>query len=84
VKASLGSDQTDQLISADHNYQSDESYSYDANGNRTGGGYTTGNDNRLTNDGTFSYSYDHKGLRRGHPISVDCPIGPCYDSVHVI
>jgi YD repeat-containing protein len=56
-------DQTDQLIAANHNYQSDESYSYDANGNRTGSGYTTGNDNRLTHDGTFSYTYDHEGNR---------------------
>jgi RHS repeat-associated protein len=56
-------DQTNQLTAADHNYQSDESYSYDANGNRTGGGYTTGNDNRLTHDGTYSYTYDHEGNR---------------------
>jgi RHS repeat-associated protein len=51
-------DKTDQLTAADHDYQTDESYSYDANGNRTNTGYTTGDDNRLTNDGTFSYTYD--------------------------
>ncbi len=32
-------------------------YSYDLNGNRTGGSNTTV-DNQLTNDGTFTYSYD--------------------------
>src|SRR5262249_53421173 len=33
-----------------------KSYSYDANGNRTGGGYTTGTSNRLTNDGVYTYT----------------------------
>jgi len=38
-------------------------YSYDANGNRTGGGYTTGTGNQTTNDGTWTYTYDTNGNR---------------------
>ena len=56
-------DATSQLTAADHDYQSDESYSYDANGNRTMTGYDTGTNNRLTNDGTYSYTYDDEGNR---------------------
>jgi RHS repeat-associated protein len=38
-----------------------KAYSYDANGNRTMTGYTTGADNQLTNDGVYTYSYDAEG-----------------------
>ena len=38
-----------------------EIYSYDKNGNRTMAGYTTGADNRLTSDGTYTYTYDNEG-----------------------
>jgi RHS repeat-associated protein len=38
-----------------------ENYSYDLNGNRTMSGYTTGTGNRLTGDGTYTYSYDNEG-----------------------
>jgi len=40
-----------------------ESYSYgfDLNGNRNSSGYTTGSDNTLTGDGTFTYAYDAVG-----------------------
>jgi RHS repeat-associated protein len=41
-----------------------EAYTYDLNGNRTNGGYTTGVDNRLTSDGTYSYLYDPEGNRQ--------------------
>ena len=34
---------------------------YDQNGNRTGGGYVTGADNRLLSDGTYNYTYDQNG-----------------------
>ena len=34
-------------LTADYDYQTDETYSYDANGNRTNTGYTTGDANRL-------------------------------------
>ena len=40
-----------------------ESYTYDANGNRTGGGYVIGADNELLSDGTYNYSYDADGNR---------------------
>ncbi|MBI2480562.1 MAG: cadherin-like domain-containing protein [Planctomycetia bacterium] len=56
-------DKTSQLTGADHNYQTDEAYTYDANGNRTMTGYTTGTNNQLTNDGTYSYTYDDEGNR---------------------
>jgi RHS repeat-associated protein len=36
-------------------------FSYDANGNRVGGGYVVGPGNRLLSDGTWSYSYDAEG-----------------------
>ncbi|GIW95290.1 MAG: hypothetical protein KatS3mg110_3331 [Pirellulaceae bacterium] len=56
-------DQTDQLTGADHSYQTDEVYQYDANGNRTGGGYVTGSNNQLLEDGTYRYEYDAEGNR---------------------
>jgi RHS repeat-associated protein len=36
-------------------------FRYDANGNRVGGGYVVGPGNRLLADGTWSYSYDAEG-----------------------
>ena len=56
-------DVTSQLTATDFSFQTDESLSYDANGNRTMSGYTTGTNNQLTNDGTYSYEYDHEGNR---------------------
>lgn len=56
-------DLTNQLTGTDHSYQDDESYSYDANGNRTNDGYDTGTDNRLLTDGKYNYSYDDEGNR---------------------
>ncbi|NJM76773.1 MAG: hypothetical protein HC852_14505 [Acaryochloridaceae cyanobacterium RU_4_10] len=56
-------DDRDQLIATDHSYQSDEAYSYDANGNRTNAGYQTGTNNRLLSDGTYTYAYDNEGNR---------------------
>jgi RHS repeat-associated protein len=38
-----------------------ENYTYDVNGNRTMTGYTTASGNRLTGDGTNTYSYDAEG-----------------------
>ena len=55
-----------QLISADSENQTDESYTYDANGNRivaNGDTYTTGDNNELTSDGTYTYTYDAEGNR---------------------
>jgi YD repeat-containing protein len=56
-------DQTDQLIGADYNYQDDEDYAYDANGNRTLSGYVTGDNNLVLSDGTYDYEYDSEGNR---------------------
>jgi len=76
-------DATGQLIGADYEsplpsgegqgegYLSDESYTYDANGNRTNAGYVTGPDNRLLSDGTYWYEYDAEGNRTARYIDVD-------------
>jgi RHS repeat-associated protein len=56
-------DNTNQLTAADHTGQTDESYSYDANGNRTMAGYSTGSNNQLSSDGTYNYTYDDEGNR---------------------
>ena len=61
-------DDRDQLIGADHSdgNNPDETYNYDANGNRISSsihndGYVTGDGNRLLSDGTFNYKYDNEG-----------------------
>jgi RHS repeat-associated protein len=56
-------DSTDQLTAADHSTQTDEAYTYDANGNRTSGGAGTGTNNQLLTDGKFNYQYDDEGNR---------------------
>jgi RHS repeat-associated protein len=56
-------DDTNQLVEVDHTGISDENYAYDANGNRTGGGYSTGDNNQLLSDGTYNYTYDDEGNR---------------------
>ncbi|MEW4451991.1 RHS repeat-associated core domain-containing protein [Bremerella sp. JC817] len=57
-------DDTDQLTGADRTGTTgDESYTYDENGNRTGGGYSTGDNNQLLSDGAFNYTYDDEGNR---------------------
>ena len=69
--AALGYDATNQLTGADYsgNTQTDESYAYDENGNRTGGDYQTAADNQLTvsaaptSGHTYHYSYDNEGNR---------------------
>ena len=54
-------DATGQLTGADRSAGTDESYSFDPNGNRTGGGYVIGPNNQLLSDGKFNYSYDGEG-----------------------
>lgn len=61
-------DDRDQLTGADHTAAGlpDETYTYDANGNRVssslhGNGYITGVNNRLLSDGTYNYAYDGEG-----------------------
>jgi RHS repeat-associated protein len=56
-------DSTNQLTTANHTTQTDEAYSYDANGNRTSGGSGTGTNNQLLTDGTYNYEYDGEGNR---------------------
>ncbi|MEJ5342271.1 MAG: RHS repeat-associated core domain-containing protein [Thermogutta sp.] len=65
-EAALAAHRRGQLTAADYDYQSDESYQYDANGNRVtanGSTYTTGTNNRLLSDGTYRYLYDAEGNR---------------------
>jgi RHS repeat-associated protein len=56
-------DNRNQLTATDSSnaIKPDESYSYDANGNRTNTGYQTGANNRLTSDGIYNYEYDNEG-----------------------
>jgi len=56
-------DKESELTAADHSFQTDESYTYNATGNRTNTGYTTGTNNRMTSDGTYNYTYDDEGNR---------------------
>ena len=63
-------DTTDQITAADHTGQSDESFTYDANGNRTSvtlgsanGSSTVTAHNRILNDGKSTYTYDAEGNR---------------------
>src|SRR5262249_42227982 len=60
-------DNVDELIAANHGDPTNpnESYAYDANGNRVSSShsssYTTGPNNQLLSDGTFNYAYDKEG-----------------------
>jgi RHS repeat-associated protein len=56
-------DKESQLTAADHSYQSDESYTFDATGNRTNGSYSISTNNRMTSDGMYNYTYDGEGNR---------------------
>ncbi|MFN7377565.1 MAG: hypothetical protein ACK5UB_07665 [Pseudanabaena sp.] len=56
-------DDTNQLTGADYDFQADESYSYDGNGNRTNNGYVTGVNNQLLEDNKYLYEYDLVGNR---------------------
>jgi hypothetical protein len=63
----FGYDRTGQLLTGDRpGTTDDEAYAYDAAGNRTtanGATYVTTSNNRLTDDGTFTYTYDDEGNR---------------------
>lgn len=48
-------------VAAYHGIQSDETFNYDADGNRSGGSSQVGADNRIMADGTYAYSYDNEG-----------------------
>ncbi len=64
-------DPASQLTVADYDYQVDEDYQYDANGNRTNNGYTVGANNRLLSDGVYAYAYDAEGNRTARFVDVD-------------
>jgi YD repeat-containing protein len=55
-------DRTDQLTLADRS-GNDENYEYDENGNRVMTGWVTGLNNQLSEDPTFTYTYDAEGNR---------------------
>jgi len=61
--ADYANDNTGQLTGADYDYQADESYQYDENGNRVNNGYAVGTNNQMTSDGTYRYLYDAEGNR---------------------
>ncbi|MCL4695266.1 MAG: RHS repeat-associated core domain-containing protein [Candidatus Hydrogenedentes bacterium] len=61
--AGYTNDATGQLTGADYDYQADETYVYDENGNRVNNGYTVGANNQMTSDGTYRYLYDAEGNR---------------------
>ena len=56
-------DSATQLTEATHTFQTNESYTYDANGNRTNAGYQIGPNNQLLSDGIYTYQYDGEGNR---------------------
>jgi RHS repeat-associated protein len=56
-------DAFDQLLGATHDFQADESYSYDDMGNRSNNGEVIGAANRLLENNVFSYEYDGEGNR---------------------
>lgn len=56
-------DKNNQLTVANHSNANNpnESFSYDANGNRNSSGYQTGSNNRLQSNGKYNYAYDDEG-----------------------
>jgi len=60
--STYGYDETNQLTSTDHASQSDETYAYDLNGNRSNA-TTIGANNQLLSDGLYNYAYDAEGNR---------------------
>jgi RHS repeat-associated protein len=70
--ASYRYDPTGQLVGADYTGgQANESYAWDANGNRVDAGYVIGTDNRLLSDGAYWYSYDSEGNRTARWIDAN-------------
>jgi RHS repeat-associated protein len=60
-------DSNDQITGVDHSYQTDETYGYDANGNRIDRGSKANKNNQLQSDDKFNYHYDKQGnLIRKH------------------
>jgi RHS repeat-associated protein len=71
--ADYANDDAGELTAADYvgDWQPDEGYQYDDNGNRTYGGYSTGPCNQLVCDGTYWYSYDAEGNRESRFVWID-------------
>jgi RHS repeat-associated protein len=55
-------DATNQVTGEDFATGTDGAYSYDLGGNRTMAGYATGTDNRITGDGTYTFTYFNEGM----------------------
>ena len=65
-------DKTSQLLTADHTSpRPDENFTYDLNGNRTGGAYATGGNNETTTDANYTYLYDGEGNRTRRTSTAD-------------
>jgi RHS repeat-associated protein len=56
-------DDTNQLTAADHYSQTDETYTYDANGNRDDANYDVDPNNQMATDGIYTFTYDAEGNR---------------------
>jgi len=56
-------DQTSQLVGATHTSHANETYGFDANGNRNTTGFTTGDNNQTTAGLGFTYTFDDEGNR---------------------
>ena len=73
-------DGASQLTAATHSYETNESYSFDATGNRTNTGYSTGANNQLSSDGTYNYLYDNAGnLTKKTTISIGAYVTYTWD-----
>jgi RHS repeat-associated protein len=73
-----GYDATNQLTAVDQpSGQTDESFTYDANGNRMTSGSTqwSTNHNQLQFDGTYHFAYDNEGNRTFQFVSADGALG---------
>ena len=67
-------DNVGQLTGVDYASSTDESYTYDENGNRitaNGDIYTTGDANQTTSDGTYTYIYDDNGNLQFRYVDAD-------------
>ena len=62
---SIGLDDNGRLTTADHAAIPDESFDYDATGNRIDADNVIGANNKLLDDGVFTYQYDDEGNRTG-------------------
>ena len=61
--AAFAYDAAGQLTDAHYSYQPDESFGYDANGNRVVAGAVLPEADRVFDDGTYTYAYDADGNR---------------------